>query len=120
MTVITPMAGYRARFDHSQIVTNCYSCHNGSTATGKSISHVTSGNVCEDCHSTTAWIPAQFNHDNLTTNCSTCHNGVTATGKTQNHFITSVECDTCHRTNFWLPVIPYDHQSGLYPGDSYR
>jgi len=92
-------------------------CHNGVTATGKAVTHITSSNVCEDCHSTAAWTPAQFDHADITSGCNTCHNGGTATGMDTNHFVTSEQCDVCHRTTAWIPTLLFDHQSANYPGD---
>ena len=105
------------RFNHDNITGNCSSCHNGTIADGKTASHIPSNDTCENCHSTTAWIPATFSHDNLTTGCNTCHNGVTATGMDPGHFITSEQCDVCHRTGYWIPVLAFVHQSANYPGD---
>ena len=42
-------------FDHTGITGNCFSCHNGSTATGKPPNHVPSPNTCENCHNTMSW-----------------------------------------------------------------
>jgi len=44
-------------FDHTQALGTCVSCHNGVIAAGKSFNHITSSDLCEDCHSTELWIP---------------------------------------------------------------
>jgi hypothetical protein len=106
-----------ARFDHTGISGNCFSCHNGSLATGKIPSHPPTSNNCEDCHVTTVWSQVRFDHAQVTGTCGSCHNGVTATGKGTNHFVTTVECDACHTTSAWTPVRRYSHSSPNYPGD---
>jgi hypothetical protein len=85
-------------------------------ATGKHAAHITTTNVCEDCHTTAAWTPANFNHDNISGNCVSCHNGTTSTGKPTNHFGTQLECDTCHSRTAWTPLT-FLHSSANYPGD---
>ena len=101
-----------ATFNHSGagIAGNCISCHNGSTATGKSAkpNHIVTSAQCDVCHRTTAWVPATFNHSSVPTAgvCDTCHNGSSATGKSAktNHVVTSAQCDSCHRTTAWIPA----------------
>ncbi|MEQ1538306.1 MAG: cytochrome c3 family protein [Sphingorhabdus sp.] len=102
--------------DHTQALGTCASCHNGTKATGKPPTHITTSADCGDCHKTVAWLPATFDHANVTGNCGTCHNGTKATGKPGNHFVTTVECVECHRTAAWLPVLKYQHTGGGYPG----
>src|SRR3546814_9191663 len=59
-----------------------FTCHNGTTATGKNASHLPTTASCDQCHRTIAWTPATFNHSGVTVGgCNTCHNGTTATGK---------------------------------------
>ena len=43
-----------ARVDHAQVTGSCYSCHNGTTATGKHATHIQSTNNCAACHATGA------------------------------------------------------------------
>lgn len=85
-------------------------------AQGKTPNHITSGTVCDDCHSTSAWIPAKFDHDTITSACASCHNGVTATGPSSGHFISSLPCESCHQTNSFIPDI-YNHDGTDYPGN---
>jgi hypothetical protein len=96
------------RVDHADVIGTCYSCHNGTTAPGKLPNHIASGNTCDDCHTTNAWIPAVFDHSGVTAPCSTCHNGTTASGKTPTHIQTSGQCDDCHSTLAWIPAS-FDH-----------
>jgi len=91
-------------FDHTAVTGSCSSCHNGTTATGKTPTHIVTTAECDACHTTTAWIPASFDHSSVTGSCSSCHNGTTATGKTPTHIITTAECDTCHSTTAWTPA----------------
>jgi hypothetical protein len=104
-------------FDHTGITGNCFSCHNGSTATGKPQNHVPSPNTCESCHNTMSWaVAGGFDHTGITGNCGSCHNGSAATGKPQNHFVTNVDCAECHTPAGWLPAR-YRHTGPNYPGD---
>ncbi len=98
----------------------CDSCHNGSTATGKSPTHVATTGDCISCHinSTTGcpncvtFYGVQYDHTNPTTGiaayttfpatgstpnprCDSCH-GITALGKNAGHISTSDDCMTCH------------------------
>ena len=89
----------------------CASCHNGTTAPGKTATHVPSPNTCDDCHNTGGWIPAVFDHSGITGACTTCHNGTIAEGKTPDHIATSSDCFFCHySTVAWLPVT-FDHDA---------
>jgi len=48
-----------ARFDHAGVVGTCQSCHNGTIAGGQPADHIpTGGTSCNNCHTTTAWLPA--------------------------------------------------------------
>jgi hypothetical protein len=87
------------------VLGTCFSCHNGTTATGKTPDHIPSGTTCDDCHTSNAWIPAVFDHSAVSPGtCTSCHNGTTATGKTPNHIITAAQCDECHTTIAWIPA----------------
>ena len=67
--------------DHTQVIGTCGSCHNGTIATGKNPTHITSGNNCDDCHTTTALGSGELRSRDITGNCVSCHNGTDATGK---------------------------------------
>jgi hypothetical protein len=92
------------RVEHSAVTGTCASCHNGVTATGKTPSHISSSDTCDDCHVTTGWTNVRMDHNAVTGSCSSCHNGVTATGKTPSHVQTSAECDACHGVLAWIPA----------------
>jgi hypothetical protein len=101
--------------DHLQVLGSCASCHDGAIATGKNINHLPTGDNCEDCHTTAAWVPAVFDHAGVTPGtCSQCHDGITATGKDGDHLVTNAECDACHLTLAWLPAT-FDHDN-VAPG----
>ena len=105
-----------ARFSHVAVTPGtCFSCHNGSVASGKPSGHVATTASCDSCHRTSAWVPAGFNHLTVTPGtCASCHNGSTATGKPANHMVTTASCDQCHRTTAWLPAS-FNH-AGVTPG----
>jgi predicted CXXCH cytochrome family protein len=105
-----------ARPDHRlfTVATNCTTCHNGSTATGKTATHIQTTANCIACHTVVTWKPSTWNHSQqpVTNQCSTCHNGSTASGKTANHIPYQVlsgvavgNCDACHRAGYanWSP-----------------
>ena len=100
------------KVDHTQVTGSCYSCHNGTTATGKHLAHLSTHNDCDTCHATTAWKPAtKVDHAQVLGTCSSCHDGTHATGKDANHIATTADCDTCHTTLAWKPAT-FDH-SGI-------
>ncbi|MDH5232084.1 MAG: hypothetical protein OEY38_18625, partial [Gammaproteobacteria bacterium] len=64
-----------------------------------SATHILSTDICEACHSTTAWVPViTVDHNEVLGTCETCHPapadhvaaGVTAA------------CESCHSTITWL------------------
>jgi hypothetical protein len=93
------------RFDHSAVTGTCFSCHNGTAATGKSPRHIASSGNCDACHVTTNWTTVHVDHANVIGTCSSCHNGTTATGKSATHIQTAAQCDTCHSTVAWTPAL---------------
>ena len=94
---------------------SCSSCHNGMVAMGKHAQHITSNDMCDDCHTTNAWTPAVFDHNAVVPgSCGSCHDGITATGKHAQHIASSNQCDACHTTIAWLPAT-FDHND-VTPG----
>ncbi len=91
---------------------DCAGCHSPGSrigAGGKTTSHISSSENCDQCHTTAAWSPAsRFSHYEVYGGCDTCHNGVQATGKTPDHILTTQNCDACHITTAWLPA-GFDH-----------
>ena len=97
--------------DHSQVVGTCFSCHNGTIASGKSAVHINSSNTCEACHvpAPSPWVPVTANlvdHGHVLGSCISCHDGTTASGKSLNHINSSDVCDACHQQGPmpWTPV----------------
>jgi predicted CXXCH cytochrome family protein len=98
-----------ALLDHTQVLGNCGTCHDGVIATGKHPTHISSGDTCDDCHTSAAWLPATFDHTGITGNCQNCHDGTQATGKHLTHINTTNLCEDCHSTLVWAPVTMVDH-----------
>jgi hypothetical protein len=77
----------------------CFACHNGATATGKTQAHPQTTNLCESCHLTTTWREMRFiDHTQATAACASCHNGTFAVGKPANHVVTAAPCGNCHQS----------------------
>lgn len=95
-----------AVFIHASPIGVCATCHNGTTATGKPVFHITYSNPpytgCDSCHTSTntngykTFLGATFTHLAITQACSVCHDGTTAKGKSATHVATAAACDTCH------------------------
>jgi len=127
-----------AAYDHSSlaIVGNastpaCASCHDGSTATGKSVTHVplpTAGQDCLVCHGTTyvSFALPTFDHAaaGVTTNCASCHDGkahdgVKVISKPTGHIPTSADCSSCHASTANGPGINGSIISGFRNADPF-
>ena len=79
--------------------TQCFACHNGVNAQGKSQAHPKTTNFCEGCHQTSVWRNLPFiDHVQATAPCADCHNGTIALGKPANHVVTAAPCDGCHKS----------------------
>ncbi len=96
-----------AVFDHTGIVDNCVSCHDGVTATGKDAKtnpdHISTNQDCSACHVPTAFSQANFDHQNISNDCAVCH-GVSVIGKHNNHVPTNEDCVVCHTTTGFIPA----------------
>ncbi len=107
-----------AKPDHGGFTsaTNCITCHNGSSATGKAGTHMPTSGNCVSCHNTMGWKPAKWNHTQtpVANQCSTCHTGgfPPASGPTANHIpykslsgVSVSNCDSCHKGGYasWNP-----------------
>ncbi len=101
-----------AKTDHSTFTaaTNCTTCHNGTSATGKPVNHVPTTAGCLVCHnvSPALWTPTKWNHTQavVAAQCATCHTGgyPPADGKPSNHIpyqavplTATANCDGCHK-----------------------
>ena len=114
----TTFLGATGMVDHSTIAAGtCATCHNGTTAKGKTAGHIPVSISCDGCHqkyngtTVTTFAPATMNHTLVTgTSCYSCHNGSYATQGTMgakamvtNHIPTAITggtgglpCTTCH------------------------
>ncbi len=115
--------------DHTQVTGTCFSCHSGTKSItsgpimGKSGLHMTTTNLCENCHITSKFTPAVMpvDHTQVTGTCFSCHNGAkTLTsgpilGKNPTHLPTSNLCDACHTTIKFKPATMFNH-AGVVPG----
>jgi len=103
-----------AVFNHTGIVDNCASCHDGIAATGKDAktnpAHIPTSQDCSVCHIPTAFADARFDHQGIVDNCASCHNGTTARGKMPppDHVPTNGDCSNCHQTTGFIPAT-FDH-----------
>lgn len=131
-----PLVGSHAALDCSQchvvpgiftgLSQDCYSCHSADFPLGPN--HV-SGNYshnCEECHSTTAWLPAAFDHSSfalagghagldclqchgggvyagLPTDCYSCHATDYQGASDHASLNLSLDCEQCHTINRWVP-----------------
>jgi predicted CXXCH cytochrome family protein len=95
----------------------CFSCHNGVGASGRSQSHPQTTNLCEGCHNTAAWNDLRFiDHVQATAPCGNCHDGTIALGKSVNHIPTSAPCGNCHRSTVsFAGAMRMDH-AGMTAG----
>ncbi|MBK9098156.1 MAG: hypothetical protein IPM14_08605 [bacterium] len=136
-------------------ITNCTDCHNGNYTTTSNLcndchndaytnalnpNHAAAGipTECEQCHTSTAWIPSTFNHistgfellgAHTTIQCSNCHQGV-ITGLNSacischqddfniapNHVAQGfpTNCEMCHNSISWNQVT-FDHNATNFP-----
>ncbi|MEZ4291167.1 MAG: cytochrome c3 family protein [Myxococcota bacterium] len=100
-----PTSGWTpATWSHTGIVDNCYTCHNGTIATGESTVTFRRTAYHRTCHTPNGWVPASFDHAGIVNSCFTCHNGTSATGKGTNHIPTGNTCETCHNTTAFSPA----------------
>ncbi len=99
-----------AHWNHADVAPGtCASCHNGTTAPGKSSNHLPTTMSCDGCHRTTAWRPAGFDHAGVTAACASCHNGTMALGKIARHIPTTSTCETCHSSTATFSTWKMNH-----------
>jgi hypothetical protein len=89
---------------HAGVTGNCAGCHNGVLATGRGPTHIRTTTMCQDCHTTLAWLPARFDHRGITISCVGCHNGLAAPGVPAQHLVIHADCSSCHGTIAWQPA----------------
>lgn len=118
-----------ASVDHSKytLATHCASCHNGTTATGRSATHIPTGATnCMGCHdkAPSTWRPSRWTHTQMVVagQCGTCHSGAfpPADGRPANHVpfasiagVGNPSCDACHRSGYasWAPGYFHANQA---------
>jgi len=92
-------------FDHTDVTTGCYDCHNAILAATKVENHIDSSNSCEQCHTTKVggWNLLEdgetYLHEGVTAGCVSCHNNGVAQGKTTTHIPSEDNCEACHVPN---------------------
>jgi hypothetical protein len=111
-----------ARFNHGMATPGgCISCHNDRQAEGKPASHSIGSMAiepCDQCHKTSAFLPASWNHSGIVGGCDDagCH----VVGSNQyfksitTHVTTgmsTLECTDCHNYFAWSPAR-YNHNTG--------
>jgi hypothetical protein len=85
------------KFDHTEALGGCATCHNNVQAQGKGPQHMVTGLTCNACHSTIGWAGAAFMHRGISSGCASCHNGAQAPGPPANHIPTvGAPCEACH------------------------
>ncbi len=121
-------------FDHSSVnvignvsTPTCVSCHDGSTALGRSVTHVPlpiPGEDCLVCHTDTAGFTSfaldTFDHTaaGITDNCASCHDGLPHDGVVviaapNSHIPTTDDCSVCHTDTLNGPGINGTASSGF-------
>ncbi|MDE2382993.1 MAG: hypothetical protein KGO53_00125 [Alphaproteobacteria bacterium] len=93
---------------------DCLGCHNGTMATGKSVTHPATTNVCADCHNTVDFSQVHVDHSKISTGCFSCHDGKTAEGKNKTHIKSTKKCEDCHVTSSWI-VVRFNHETTNEP-----
>jgi hypothetical protein len=120
------------------IPSNCYSCHTANYQAAPDHATLVFSHSCEQCHTTTAWLPTTFNHATFALTaghaglrCSQCHTGGTLgpipstcySCHTTNYqqapdhatLAFSHSCEQCHTTTAWLPST-YHHATFALTG----
>lgn len=100
---------------YSGTSSECVSCHADNFNSTQNPNHNSIGlnTFCQNCHTTSAWIPSTFNHaatgfellgQHISVQCSSCHQGTTSG--------TPVDCYACHQDNY---AAAPEHISKKYP-----
>lgn len=98
----------------------CDSCHDDSTAVGKSANHIETQITptvvdCNVCHTPGNFATGTFDHLSANTGtlvCSDCHNNTNSVGKNATHIPTALECDSCHTAD--TPTTPSTFTGTLF------
>lgn len=103
---------YSGTYDHTNVTTGCFDCHNSVLAATKVSNHIDSSNSCAECHTTEVggWsilhTDKPYAHTNVTTECISCHTSDIAVNKSETHIPSSDYCGECHIPNQpWENII---------------
>ena len=114
---------FGARFNHGTARPGeCTNCHNGRIEPGTPSNHPVStlvGASCDNCHRSSAWVPARWNHSDTASDCSVCHKaGGPGRNYAGGHLPMSMDtvnftgnCKACH-TNYLTFASAYYNHSG--------
>ena len=112
-------------FEHPAFQSNCASCHDGSTAPGKSgdtrygrTSHILTTDLCESCHTISSFTTLKtFDHTQAIGTCSSCHLSdqfkSVVIQRPSDHIPASEICENCHSTIAFLPTTNFDHNDAV-------
>lgn len=121
-----PLTGAHAGLD-------CEACHTGGVFTGLSrdcfACHMAEYNGaqdhlafgyptnCEQCHNTSAWVPANFRHNGISSSCDVCHLDDYLNTNDPDHQAAGfpTNCAACHNTNSWNGAN-FDHDFPINGG----
>ena len=107
---------------------NCYACH-----VSKDTHKGSLGQLCQTCHTTTAWKPSTFDHStsafkltgaHVSAACTRCHVNGVYKGTPSNCYACHISddthrgsmgqlCQTCHTTTAWKPST-FDHNTSAF------
>ena len=109
---------YTGTYDHTNVTTGCFDCHNAVLAATKVSNHINTSNTCENCHSTEVggWnilnAGESYIHEGVTTECASCHTSDIATNKSATHIPSSDNCEECHTPNQpWANITFFNEES---------
>lgn len=117
---------FGARFNHGTARPGeCTNCHNGRIEPGTPPNHPVSpvvGASCDNCHRSSAWVPARWNHTDTASDCSVCHKaGGPGRNYAVGHLPMSMDtvtftgnCRACH-TNYLTFASAYYNHLGASP-----
>jgi hypothetical protein len=102
----------------SGLPSHCAGCHLAEFQATTDPPHVAFGfpQECDQCHSTSAWIPATFDHAGIVSACVTCHLEDYQGADDPDHegLGFSLDCQNCHGTKTWQGAM-FDH-AGIVDG----
>ncbi len=122
----------------------CYACHESDYSGVADPNHIQNSfsQICTQCHTTAAWLPATYDHnlspfpltgahvstpcvschaggfDNTPSDCYTCHQADYGGVQDPNHVTNNFDhvCTVCHTTTAWQPVS-FNHANTEFPSN---